>query len=80
MWARNITTRQGQDECGLGQSNGVGVALDSDAERKLAGPRSEISHLDLSAFLKHMFFSGGQAIEKMSSTCTANMTIPEGVR
>src|SRR6266704_1128121 len=46
----------------------------------LAGPRSEISHLDCNCCLKRSFSSGGLAMENISSTCTAKMTVPDVVR
>ena len=44
----------------------------------LAGPSSEISHLDLRRAANRSFSAAEEAAEKMSSTWTLKMTVPVG--
>jgi len=46
----------------------------------LAGPSSEISHLDFRRAAKQSFLAAKEAMEKMLLTCTLKMIVPVGER
>ena len=69
------------DEGCLGNGNSIGgwIVGDGNPNANFAGPRSVMSHLSLSCDLKAKFILGLGAMEMISLTWTAKMTVPVGV-